>query len=162
MTTQLLWASPLTRLFLPESTLNARDVVLIEALRQPVEAAFQELMLEPLKQLELEWTIDTLEASGGRGTALSGPINSHLTALVVLACERSKLVFMDPRAHAARFYPSVIGQGHFGAKVFQPRPGEVWLFPSYLQYHLNSERDGHYRYRRFHYTAEAINECTDD
>lgn len=73
-----------------------------------------------------------------------GDLETHIHAMssvtvVMYPIESSaRLIVLDPRTTACRGYPRQIVTSHFANLRIEPKPGDVYILPSYLQHSVNA------------------------
>ena len=92
----------------------------------------------------VDFTVETFGKWLAEGKEL-GPHTHGSTGITTIFYPddyQSGLVLYDPRGNACRGYPREIRDGHFAPYTINPKAGDLYVIPSYIQHYVPTVEDG--------------------
>jgi hypothetical protein len=74
----------------------------------------------------------------GPGLGAHYHTNANLSTILYTGESDAKLLLLDPRNNACRGYPREIRNKHFANYIIYPKPGDLYLVPSYIAHEVTA------------------------
>lgn len=116
---------------------NAEESPLVVALRDDIiTPKVLEFCQASLGYDATKLRVDTFGKWFKAGQELTAHLHggTGITTVFYPADTKAQLIAFDPRHNACRGYPRQIRDEHFGNFVVEPKAGDVYIFPSYIQH----------------------------